>query len=196
MALTNFESKDIHCKLVYLGAKSSGKSENLRAIYRRISADEDPSLHHYEDSATSTNYFDFLPVSLGKWKDFHVKLHLFSIPLEKNIGYTSVKRAVMHGIDGFIYVADSRIEKLEESLDGLKSVLKILRDEGHNPLELPKAIQYNKRDLAGLVPTDLLSKELNPSAWPDQEAIASQSVGTTETLILVTKQILKKLAQS
>ncbi len=193
MALTNFDTKEINCKVLYLGPTTAGKTENLRSICTKISGEDEQQHFEFETASRSTKHFDFLPVTIGQIRDFRIKLHLFSFPL--NTPYDSLKSIIVRGADGFVFVADSRIEMLEENIDSLKAVLKFFRDEGYNPYDLSRVIQYNKRDLGQLVPREILSRELNPSKFPEQEAVASQSLGTMETLSMITKQVLKKLAQ-
>lgn len=194
MALTNFDTKEINCKILYLGPQNSGKTQNLRSICAKTSHDEDMRMHEFEGAQKSTRYFDFLPVTLGRIRDFQIKLHLYSFPLATP--FDSLKNVIVRGVDGFVFVADSRIEMLEDNIDNLKAALKFFREEGYNPFDLSRVLQYNKQDLSQLVPREVLSKELNPSNYPELEAVASQSIGTMETLTMITKQVLKKLAQS
>ena len=35
MAYANFETREIHCKVLYVGAKGSGKTENLKSIFHK-----------------------------------------------------------------------------------------------------------------------------------------------------------------
>jgi hypothetical protein len=59
--------------------------------------------------------------------------------------------------------------------------------------DLAAVFQYNKTDLPHLIPTEVLRRELNTGAVPDQEAVATQLHGTLETLSLVGQQVLQKL---
>lgn len=193
MAFTNFETKDIHCKVIYFGPASAGKSENLRSIFNQTSAEIRSGLLELQQEDGSTRYFDFLPLSIGQMGDYHVKMHLFTLPVSSL--YQSTASVILRGVDGFVFVADSRVESLIENTKAMNKCRRLLQDEGYNVAELPRVIQYNKRDLDGILPIDILRKELNPAGYPDIEASATQNVGVMECLESLARQIMDKLEQ-
>ncbi len=192
MAFTNFDTKEIHCKVIYFGPPSSGKTENLRSILKHTSQDLKSGLIQLsEKSPGSSQFFDFLPISIGQIRDFHVRLHLFTLP--SNPLYDSVQSVILRGLDGFIYVADSRVEAMVDNISHLQEVRRLLSKEGYNVADMPRVIQYNKQDLPDIVPLDILRGELNPGNHPEEKACALKSQGTLETLQNMTKQVLKSL---
>ena len=192
MAFTNFDTKEIHCKVIYFGPRGAGKTANLCSLFRQTSADLRSGLLELEEEGGSTQYFDFLPISLGHVNAFHLKLHLFTMPV--NSLYDSVPTVFLKGVDGFVFVADSRIEAMIDNVDSLAAARRLLTEAGYNMADMPRVIQYNKRDLKELMPLEILRQELNPNQFADQDAVAIQSVGTMETLQAMTKQILKKIS--
>lgn len=192
MAFTNFDTKEINCKIIYCGSRGSGKTENLRSVYRSTSAEVKSGLLELEESSGPTKFFDFLPISLGHVKDFHLKLHLFTLPT--NSLYESVTSVILKGVDGFVYVADSRVESMADNVEGLIAIRRMLTEEGYNVADMPRVIQYNKRDLHDLVPLDVLRQELNPGNVPDHKAVATQGIGTMETLQSMATLVLRKIA--
>jgi signal recognition particle receptor subunit beta len=191
VAFTNFETKDIHCKVIYFGAPSSGKSENLRSIFNQTSAEIKSGLLELRQEDGSTRYFDFLPLSIGELGEFHLKLHLFTLPVSSL--YESTASVILNGVDGVVFIADSRPECLIENTDALAKCHRLLRDEGYNINDLPFVIQYNKRDLPGVMPTEILRREINRSGYPETEASALQGVGTLESLEAIIKQVVDRL---
>ena len=145
MAFTNFDSKEINCKIVYFGAQGSGKTENLRSIYSSTSQDIQSGLLEFAQDELDRKFFDFLPVSLGHVNDFHVKLHLYTLP--HNPLYETVSSVILKGIDGYVFVVDSRFDAMGENIEALLSAKKLLSQDGSNPNDLPLVIQYNKRDV-------------------------------------------------
>lgn len=192
MALTNVETKEINGKVLLCGPIGSGKTANLRSIFANTSAEVRSGLLELEGEPGQTKFFDFLPISLGHVKGFHLKLHLFTLPT--NSLYETVSTVMLRGLDGFIFIADSRVEAMADNVDSLIATRKLLSDEGYNLAEMPRVIQYNKRDLLDLVPIDVLRQELNPGHHADQQAIAITSMGTMETLQAMAKQVIKRLA--
>lgn len=195
MAFTNFDTKEINCKVIYFGPPASGKTANLKSIFASTSSEVRTGLLEVApDDGSSSRLFDFLPVSLGHIKDFHLKLHLFTIPT--NSLYQSVPSVILKGVDGFVFVADSRIEAIADNIDCFAGVRRLLTETGYNIADLPRVFQYNKRDLPELAPVEILRNELNPGRMPEQEAVAVKSLGTMETLQAMAKQVVKRLAQS
>lgn len=194
MAFTNFETKEINCKVVYFGPQAAGKTANLRAIYSHTSSEIRSGLLELSTDDGPTRFFDFLPISLGHVKDYHIKLHVFTLPRSEL--FKSTASVIMRGIDGYVFVADSRIEAMADNIECMIEVKKILSDSGVNTQDLSRVIQYNKRDAKDAVPIEIMRQELNKMSCPDQEAIAIKSIGTMETLQLMAEQIIKKLTHA
>ena len=194
MAFTNFETKEIHCKVIYFGASGSGKTENLRSIFNQTSVDIKSGLLELHEQDGSTRYFDFLPLSIGQLGDFHIKLHLFTLPVSSL--YHSTASVILRGVDGFVFVVDSRVESLVDNVKALNKCRKILQDEGYNVADIPRVIQYNKRDLPEILPISLLRPELNPTGSPEIEASATSNLGTVECLESIANQIMDRLEHS
>lgn len=192
MAFTNFDTKEINCKVIYFGPRSAGKTENLRSVLKNTANELRSGLLELDAAEGSTKFFDFLPISLGHVRDFHIKLHLFTLPT--NPLYQSVTSVILKGVDGFVYVADSRVEAMADNVEGLRNAQRFLMDEGYNVTDMPRVIQYNKRDLSDLLPIELLRQELNPGHLPDHKAIAAQGVGTMETIQSMAQLVLKKIS--
>lgn len=192
MAFTNFDTKEINCKIMFFGPKGSGKTENLKSILKNTSQELKTGLLELEEEGGPTRFFDFLPISLGHVKDFHLKLHLFTLPT--NSLYESVGSVILKGMDGFIFVADSRVEAMADNIECLTALRKLLSEEGFNPSDLPKVFQFNKRDMPDLMSVEVMRNELNPGGAPDFKGIANQSVGTMESLQAMAKLVLKRIA--
>lgn len=192
MSFTNFDTKEINCKVLYWGPKGSGKTANLRSLLQKTSADVRTGVLELGESTGSTQFFDFLPISLGHVGEFHLKIHLVTLP--QNSIYETLPTILARGVDGFVFVADSRIECLADNIDSLSALRHFLSEEGYTVADMPKVFQYNKRDLIGVVPVDILRQELNPAQEMDCEAVAVKHVGTTESLHAIAKQVMKRLA--
>lgn len=193
MAFTNFDTKEINCKILYLGSSGSGKTCNLQKILEMTSPEVKSGLLELrQNKRTAQGLFEFLPISLGYVKDFHLKLHLYTLP--QNSLYETVPSVILKGIDGFVFVADSTIEKLGTNIAALEEAKRILSSEGILPSNVPAVMQYNKRDLPAITPIEVLRSELNTARIPEVEASANKGEGVMETLKLVSQQVLKNIA--
>ncbi|MEZ4741582.1 MAG: GTPase domain-containing protein [Bdellovibrionota bacterium] len=192
MAFTNFDTKEINCKVVYFGPEGAGKTTNFRSIYNATASEVQSGLLELGSQDDEEYYFKFLPISMGHVKDFHLKIHLFILP--KHDFCETVSSVVLKGMDGYVFVTDSQVEKMADNIECMSLTKKLMSDYGYNLSDMPKVIQYNKRDLSNTIPIDILRKEFNPTNFPEQEAIASKALGTMETLQSMAKQVIRRLA--
>lgn len=189
MAFTNYETNEIHCKALYFGPRGSGKSTNFTAIYQ---SQENELAHAHSFSKHNNQFFEFLPLVLGKIDKYTVKLHLYTMP--KLQVYESVTTTLLKGLDGFVFVFDSRLSAMHENVLAWQKVRELLASENYNMLTMPRVLQYNKRDHKDAVSLQILRTELNRTGQVDVEANASQGVGTMETVQLLADQILTELS--
>jgi signal recognition particle receptor subunit beta len=111
--------------------------------------------------------------------------------------YRLSRRAVLQGLDGLVFVADShpaREQANRESLEDLSTQLVTVGLAPEQLQRLPWIFQYNKRDLPVALPLERLRAALNPSGAPEFEAVASEGRGVTETLRAACKSVLARLA--
>lgn len=192
MAFTNLETKEINCKVLYFGPKDAGKSTNLNSIFTQ--SQNKLREGRFELKKDVDPFFEFIPISLGYLKDFHVKMHIYTLPT--NSLYETVTSVMLKGIDGFVYIFDSRLSAMYENLRHWEETKELLSREGYNMLTLPRVLQYNKRDHPEAVPLHVLRQELNPGGVADIESSATESVGTLETVQKIAQKILDQLANS
>lgn len=192
MAFVNYDNKEINAKVVYFGAQGSGKTSNLRSLYQNLSQEMRDGLLKLGPEDDLPHFYEFLPLSLGKVDQFHVKLHLYTMP--SDAVYETLTSVLLKGVDGFVFVADSQVAKMVDNIEAQTLTYAHLEEEGYCIADLPHVIQYNKRDREQKAPVAIMRKELNDYNSPDIECIANEDVGTMESLVSVSKQILRKLA--
>lgn len=192
MAYTNFDTKEINAKVVYFGAQGSGRTTNLRAIYSALSDEVKSGKVELSPLEERTPFFDFVPLSLGQVNDFHLKMHLFTVPDNKL--FSDSVSTILKGMDGYVFVADSDPINLFKTVDAYKESLGYMAKEGVDAERIPSVIQYNKRDLDSRADIEILRSEFNPLKVPEQEAISAKGIGTLETFEAISKLIIDKLA--
>lgn len=191
MAFINEQNKEINCKVVYYGPGRSGKSTSLRYIYQNIKEEKRGELISLSNAKDRTLYFDFVPLELGNYKNFQVRLHLYTVP--GDVAYEAARKIISKGVDGVVFMADSQLEQLEPNMKSMLELTEMLEDQGSDFATLPMVIQYNKRDLPNAVPVDELKRLLNPRNVPDFETIATEGKGVFESLKSIGTQVLKSL---
>jgi hypothetical protein len=195
MALINYRAREIHFKIVYYGAGLCGKTTNLRRLHDRLPPERRGRLISIATDHERTLFFDFLPIDLGQVNGFTTRFHLYTVPGQ--VYYRLSRRAVLQGLDGIVFVADShpaREEANHESLADLGTHLVTLGLSPEQLRRLPWVFQYNKRDVAAAVPVERLRSALNPGGSPEFESVASEGRGVAETLRSICKAVLARLA--
>jgi len=192
MTFINYENREINCKVVYVGPARAGKTANLQFINRRTPPDKRGELLCLAGDDERTSYFDFLPLFLGRVRGFDTRLHLYALP--GDLFFDSNRRLLLKGVDGVVFVADSRRERLDENLESMESMRRNLVDEGADPDHMPIVVQFNMRDFATSLPLPEMIKLLNPDGRPAFAANAKFGDGVLETLRAVSRMVFAKLA--
>lgn len=191
MSFFNHAAKEINCKIVYYGPGLSGKTTNLQYIFSQTAPDNRGKMISLPGETERTLFFDFLPLNIGEIRGFKTRFHLYTVPGQHF--YDASRKVVLKGVDGIVFVADSRVERMEDNLESLKSLDLNLREQGYDMRVLPLVFQYNKRDVPNPVPVKVLHDQLNPFGAPEIEAVAVKGVGVFDTLKATSKLILKAL---
>jgi len=192
VSLINYSTHEICCKVVYYGPGLGGKTTNIRHVYGRLRPESKGRLISLATDMDRTLFFDFLPLDLGSIKGFRVRFHLYTVPGQ--VYYDASRKLILRGVDGIVFVADSRAQRFDANVESLYNLHENLAEHGLALADIPFALQYNKRDLQDVVSVDDLQEELNPARLPCFEAVATQGVGVFDTLKCVSKQVLNKLA--
>ena len=191
MAYVNFDSKEIHTKILCLGPTGSGKKETLRSILRQTN--EDIKEGDIELGPSDSEFsFCFVPVSVGYVKDYHLKLHLY-IPPMSAATYETVEDVMFSGIDGVIYTMDSRIKSMDSNMVSFKKIVKRISDAQVNSDELVQVFQYNHSDDKNSLSKEEMDKQLNSDRRISLQTSAKSDEGIIDLLDEVTKLVIKKV---
>ncbi len=193
MALFNYATKEIILKIVYYGPGLSGKTTNLEVLHKSFSPESVGKLISLSTEADRTLFFDFLPVELGKIKDFTLRFQLYTVPGQ--VRYNSTRKLVLKGADAVVFVADSQRTMKEQNIESLQNMRENLIENNIDPDDIPVVLQYNKRDLEDILSIQELNNDLNHKWYPYIEAIAINATGVKETFQAVTKLLLKNLSR-
>jgi signal recognition particle receptor subunit beta len=180
--------KEIHLKIVYYGTGLSGKTENLKYIYSHIDPALKGDIVMLKSREDRTIFFDFLQLEVGNIEGKKPKFNLYTVPGQIHYGLT--RKVVLNGVDGIVFVADSRREMMNANLDTLLDLEKLLITNGKTLEDFPWVLQYNKRDLPDAESIDEMEKKLNFFGVPSFEAVATQGRGVFPTLKAVIKKVV------
>jgi signal recognition particle receptor subunit beta len=191
MSFVHHQNKEINCKIIYCGAGLSGKTTNIQYIYDHTTHPGRGSLIKVGSENDRTLFFDFLPLATDEVKGYRTRFHLYSIPGQTF--YDVSRHFILKGVDGIVFVIDSRSEQMEENIDAFASLEKGLQLQGYDIQKVPLIFQYNKRDLPDSVSIQELQATFNAARRPYQEAVASRGEGVMETLQEISQLVLRDL---
>jgi|GEM_PF-155904 len=194
MALFNYATKEITLKIVYYGPGLSGKTTNIQHLHSALNPANKGKLLSLATESDRTLFFDFLPVELGKIKDFSIRFQLYTVPGQ--VRYNATRKVVLKGADAVVFVADSQQDMREQNIESIENMRENLISNNINPDEIPVVLQFNKRDLKNILTIAELNDDLNKnSAYDIVEAEAINGKGVEDTFQLVTRLVLKDIAR-
>ncbi len=174
----------IDCKIVYYGPGRSGKTTNLKYIFRKYRKNTLGEMVSINTKGDRTLFFDFLPLGLGKINGFEVKVQLFTVPGQAK--YSSTRKMVLKGVDGIVFVADSLKVRHKENLWSLKDLRDNLAAQNKKITKMPLVFQYNKQDLPEkglpIIPVKEMDRCLNSQLKVPSfsaSALTGKEVGST-----------------
>ncbi len=191
MTFINYAAREINCKIVYYGPGLGGKTTNLQYIYNKTAPERKGKMISLATEADRTLFFDFLPLDLGTIRGFNTRFHLYTVPGQ--VFYDASRKLILKGVDGVVFVADSQPERMEANVESIRNLESNLREHGFDLVTMPLALQFNKRDINGAVPSDEMYRMLNYKREPTFEAVATDGRGVFDTLKSVAKQVLVEL---
>ncbi len=188
MSFINYSIKEINFKIVYYGPGLSGKTTNIKYLYRKVKNENKGKLVSLATESERTLFFDFFPLDLGRIKGYKVKFHLYTVPGQSY--YSSSRKLILKGVDGLVFVADSQRERFEANIESLDDMLENLREYNIDFSTLPYILQLNKRDLPNITPANELISLLRRKDESVMEAIAVKGDGVIDTLKSISKSIM------
>ena len=191
MVVFNPQKKEIDIKVVYYGPALCGKTTNLKSVHLNLNPQQRGELISLATKDDRTLFFDFLPIQLDNIKGFKTRFHIYTVPGQ--VFYTLTRKAVLTGVDGVIFVADSQNGKMKENIESLNDLKDNLKYYNKTLDSIPLVMQYNKRDLPDLIPIAEMNDQLNTMRAPYFEACALSGKGVMETLTMCCKLVLKQM---
>ncbi len=191
MSTIDTKARQINCKLVYYGTGMGGKTTNLKVIHERTNPKQRGKLISLETESERTLFFDFFPMAAGKLMGFDLRFAFYTVPGQSF--YNLTRRTILKDVDGIVFVSDSQEEREEANIDSYLNLQENLREYKLDVTDVPHVIQYNKRDLDGILPVEQMRQEINTFGVPDFEAAAIKGEGVFETLRTIVKLTIDKV---
>ncbi len=191
MVLFNHATREMTAKIVYYGPGLCGKTTNLMVIFDKLDPKQKGKMLSLATKTDRTLFFDLLPVDIGKVGNFNLKIQLYTVPGQ--VFYNETRKLVLKGADAVVFVADSQPAMVEANRESFANLMDNMQENNIDPNDTPIIIQFNKRDIPGVLPVEELQEALNFEGYPYAEASALKGVGVMETFKLASKITAKHL---
>ena len=123
-----------------------------------------------------------------------MRLRVYTVPGQPRFRLT--RKLVLDGVDGIVFVWDSRARRLNANLASLIEMRETLAELGVNYSEIPRVVQYNKCDLPDRIPPEQLDHVLARMGErvPRLLSVATQGTGVLDTLGAIAGAVVKRQA--
>ncbi len=188
MVQINMAAREITVKVVYYGPALSGKTTNLQILHEMMDQTSRSKMVTLDTTGDRTLYFDFLPIEFGTANGFAVKIKLFTV--RGQVMHKSTRKVVLAGADAVAFIADSQRASASANAYSWRDMEANLKSNGIDFDEIPKVVQFNKRDLPDVKPLQEIK-----DAWgdlPTFPAVAIRQEGVRETF----RELLRQLYRS
>lgn len=192
MAFFNYATKQVTAKIVYYGPGLGGKTTNLKHIFQQTTDASRGEMVSLETNGDRTLFFDLLPLEVGQIAGFTARIQLYTVPGQ--VFYNKTRELVLKGADGMVFVADSQRPMRSSNIESMDNLRANLVKSDRSLDDVPLVVQYNKRDLNGLLSVEEMNADLNPEGRPWFEASALEGDGVFETLKEVSRLTLLQIA--
>jgi signal recognition particle receptor subunit beta len=191
MVLFNHATREMTAKIVYYGPGLCGKTTNLMVIFDKLDPKQKGKMLSLATKTDRTLFFDLLPVDIGRVGAFNLKIQLYTVPGQ--VFYNETRKLVLKGADAVVFVADSQPSMVDSTRESFANLLENLEQNNIDPNDTPIIVQFNKRDIPGVLPVEQLQEVLGLEGYPYTEAAAIKGEGVMETFNLVSRITAKHL---
>ncbi len=173
----------INIRLAYWGPPGTGKTASIER-FAALTATKQPLLS-FNSPDGSTLLFDYLPIVMNLSEKANANLEIELLALPGAPRHELARRMQLPGIDGIIYTADARDEKIEETMAGLRRLDEALASVGRDLETAAVLVQLGKQDL--LSGADGSRTRGAVADWISEKRIVEVSARTGEGVVSAVK---------
>ncbi|MEJ2296125.1 MAG: Rab family GTPase [Candidatus Lokiarchaeota archaeon] len=142
----DYENKILQVKVVYYGPAMSGKTTSIKYLFSYFNKGD--TLKSIDSSVGRTLFFDFGVLNF-QGADWSLKFLIYSATGQDF--YASTRPATLNGVDGLIFVVDSRLTHFQRNIRSWNELRSLFGDQIY---EIPIVVSLNKYDLNDDLKTD------------------------------------------
>jgi hypothetical protein len=187
--MSDSRAVEVNARIVYWGVEGAGKRTNLRLIHAKLRPDHRGELRELPTRLDPTVTYVMLPIELGEVGGVRTRIQVVAAPSGREQAPT--RKQLLDRVDGVVFVADARREKLGENLASFEELRTALAAYGRSPERVPLVIQYNKRDLSDPFALEELHRKLGLRGVAAFEAVAKDGNAVLQTLTTISKRVIR-----
>lgn len=181
-------------KIVYYGPALSGKTTNLVRLHDLLSAELIGDMMTLETQGDRTLFFDLLPVGFAAPSGLVIKFKLYTVPGQ--VAHDGTRKTVLSRADGVVFVADSQQHQAINNGAAFENLAANAAALGMDLSTLPLVVQFNKRDMPGILSEEEVRARWAGAQWPLFFASAMEGRGVLETFSALLAQVYARLDQA
>jgi mutual gliding-motility protein MglA len=193
MAKVSPEGAEVNARIVYWGVEGAGKRTTLASVSTKLRPDHRGAMRELPTRFDPSVTYTVLPIELGEIAGMHTRIEMVAVPGAPE--HAPTRKLLLDQVDGVVFVADSRAERLEDNVASFEELRKALADYARPIEDVPLVIQYNKRDLADPYAIEELHRRLAVGNAAAFEAVATDGVGLLQTLSTISKKVIRTLRE-
>jgi len=187
--MSDSRAVEVNARIVYWGVEGAGKRTNLRVIHAKLRPDHRGELRELPTRLDPTVSYCMLPIELGEVSGVRTRIQVLSAP--SGAEQAPTRKQLLDRVDGIVFVADARRERLAENLASFEELRTALAAYGRSPERVPLVIQYNKRDLSDPFALEELHRKLGLRGVAAFEAVARDGSAVLQTLTTISKRVIR-----
>ncbi len=189
--MVQFRTEDhlILFKLVYYGPALGGKTTSLKSLHSIVDPEGKGQLVSLKTQEDRTLFFDFLPLKVEGISGYDIQFQLYTVPGQ--VQYDVMRRHVLAGADGIIFVADSQPGRSGDNLISWENMRANLMANNLDLNNMPVVLQANKQDIEHPSPPEAISEHVK--AGPDRPVIATCALtgdGVLKSFLILIKRVM------
>jgi len=180
---------EVNARIVYWGIEGAGKRTNLAVIHAKLRPDHRGELRELPTRLDPSVSYAMLPIELGELSGVRTRIQVLTAPAGAEQAPT--RQQLLDQVDGVVFVADARRERLSENLASFEELRTMLAAYGRSPEQVPLVLQYNKRDLSDPYALEELHRKLGLRGAAAFEAVAHEGSAVLQTLTTISKRVIR-----
>lgn len=169
-------------KVVFFGPTMGGKTTQLKQLYGDIEGLEKGKFVELADPTGRTLFFDFVPLQATS----NIMIDIYTTAGQER--HRQQRKVVLKGVDGILFVADSRPSAMQENIESIQELRGFLGDALVK--QIPLIVTLNKRDLPDALPRKEMLDKLDLVGLPVYETIATKGLGVKRAFKSLVREIL------